>query len=160
MRNAVIAVVTALGGGLMVTPPAEAAETGAVRVYVGTYTSGESKGIYRLRLDLASGGLSLEGEPTQTVNPSFLAFHPSGRFLYAVNETGDARRDASGGVSAFAIDAKTGSLTLLNRQPSGGPAPCHLSVDKAGRHLLVANYWDGSVSVLPIGSDGRLGAAT
>jgi 6-phosphogluconolactonase len=140
--------------------PAVAAASGAVRVYVGTYTSGESKGIYRLRLDLATGGLSPEGDPTETVNPSFLAFHPSGRFLYAVNETGDARRDPSGGVSAFAIDAKTGSLTFLNRQPSGGPAPCHLSVDKAGRHVLVANYWDGSVSVLPIGTDGRLGAAT
>jgi len=136
------------------------AQGGKVRVYVGTYTSGESKGIYRLQLDLATGALTPDGEPTPTVNPSFLARHPNGRFLYAVNETGESRADKSGGVSAFAVDAASGALTLLNQQPSGGPAPCHLWVDKRGRHLLVANYWDGSVSVLPIGADGRLGAAT
>ena len=66
-------------------------------LYVGTYTSGESKGIYRLHLDPATGALSPAGEPTETVNPSFLAFHPSRRFLYAVNETGDAPTDTSGG---------------------------------------------------------------
>ena len=129
-------------------------------IYVGTYTSGDSKGIYRLRLDLATGGLTFAGEPTETVNPSFLAFHPSRRFLYAVNETGDAPKDPSGGVSAFAVDPKTGALTFLNQQPSEGAAPCHLTVDKAGRHLLVANYWGGTVAVLPIAPDGRLGAAT
>jgi 6-phosphogluconolactonase len=136
------------------------AESGKVRVYVGTYTSGESKGIYRLQLDLATGALTPEGEPAAAVNPSFLALHPGGRFLYAVNETGESRADKSGGVSAFSIDPATGGLALLNQQPSGGPAPCHLWVDKEGRFLLVANYWDGSVSVLPIGTDGRLGAAT
>jgi 6-phosphogluconolactonase len=139
---------------------AAAGPAGTVRVYVGTYTSGESKGIYRLRLDLATGALTPEGEPAPAVNPSFLAWHPGGRFLYAVNETGESRADKSGGVSAFAVDAASGALTLLNQQPSGGPAPCHLWVDPQGRHLLVANYWDGSVSVLPIGADGRLGAAT
>jgi 6-phosphogluconolactonase len=132
----------------------------AARVYVGTYTQGESKGIYRLRLDLATGALSAEGEPTETVSPSFLALHPSGRFLYAVNETGDARSDPPGGVSAFAVDPQSGALTLLNRQESGGPAPCHLSLDREGKHLLVANYWGGSVAVFPVGDDGRLGAAS
>jgi 6-phosphogluconolactonase len=130
-----------------------------VRVYVGTYTSGESKGIYRLLLDQTTGELVGDGEPTPAVNPSFLAIHPGGRFLYAVNETGDARTDPSGAVSAYAI-GKDGVLTLLNQQPSGGPAPCHLTTDDAGRHLLVANYWGGSVSVLPVLEDGRLGAAT
>ena len=140
--------------------PAAAPPSGKVRVYVGTYTSGESKGIYRLVLDLATGALTPEGEPTPAVNPSFLAWHPSGRFLYAVNETGESRTDKGGGVTAFAVDAASGALATLNQQPSGGPAPCHLWVDKEGRHLLVANYWDGSVSVLPIGADGKLGAAT
>jgi 6-phosphogluconolactonase len=136
------------------------APAGKVRVYVGTYTSGESKGIYRLQLDLASGTLSPEGEPTETVSPSFLALHPSGRFLYTVNETGDGPADPSGGVSAFAVDPSSGALTLLNRQPSGGPAPCHLSLDREGKHLLVANYWGGSVTVFPILADGRLAAAS
>lgn len=137
---------------------AAGAEPGKVRVYVGTYTSGASQGIYRLELDLATGALSPAGEPTPAVSPSFLALHPSGRFLYAVNETGESRSDQSGGVSAFTIDTKSGALTFLNRQPSGGSAPCHLSLDKEGRHVLVANYGGGSVEVLPIQADGRLGA--
>jgi 6-phosphogluconolactonase len=131
---------------------------GKIRVYVGTYTSGASKGIYRLDLDPKTGALTPAGEPAETVSPSFLALHPSGRFLYAVNETGDARTDPPGGVSAFAIDGKTGALTFLNRQTSGGPAPCHLWVDSQGRYVLVANYWGGNVEVLPIEADGRLGA--
>jgi 6-phosphogluconolactonase len=133
---------------------------GTVRVYVGTYTSGESKGIYRLQLDLATGALSVAGEPTAARNPSFLAFHPSGSFLYAVNEIGESRDDKGGAVSAFAVDSRTGSLTFLNERPSGGAAPCHISLDKPGRHVLVANYWGGSVAVLPLGPDGRLGPAT
>ena len=125
-----------------------------VRVYVGTYTSGESRGIYRLRLDLASGTLAREGEPTEAVDPSFLAMSPDGARLYAVNETGQSRHDASGAVSAFAVDRGTGALTFVNKQPSGGAAPCHLSLDRDGRHVLVANYWGGTVAVLPINNHG------
>jgi 6-phosphogluconolactonase len=133
---------------------------GKVMLYVGTYTSGESKGIYRLDLDLATGALTPAGDPTETVSPSFLALHPSRKFLYAVNETGDGPDDPSGGVSAFGVDPETGALTFLNRQPSEGAAPCHITLDKDGRHALVANYWGGTVAVLPISTDGRLGPAT
>jgi 6-phosphogluconolactonase len=63
-------------------------------------------------------------------------------------------------VSAFAIDPATGALTFLNRRPSEGAAPCHVVVDKEGRNAIVSNYWGGTVAVLPIGSDGRLGLAT
>jgi 6-phosphogluconolactonase len=153
-----LAVVASCASVAAAGPLLAAPAKGKVRVYVGTYTSGASKGIYRLDLDLATGALTTAGEPTPAVHPSFLALHPSGRFLYAVNETGESRGDPTGGVSAFAIDARNGALTFLNRQPSGGPAPCHLSLDKDGRHLLVANYWGGSVEVLPIEADGRLGA--
>jgi 6-phosphogluconolactonase len=129
-----------------------------VRVYVGTYTGGgQSKGIYRLQLDLATGVLSVVGEPTEAVNPSFLALHPSGRFLYAVAESGDARRGESGAVAAFAVDGASGALSPLNQKPSGGAGPCHISMDKQGRHVLVANYGGGSVAVLPVQRDGRLG---
>ena len=136
---------------------ASTAKVGKVMLYVGTYTSGESKGIYRFHLDPATGALSPAGEPTESVSPSFLAFHPSRRFLYAVNETGDAPNDPSGAVSAFAVDPATGGLTFLNQQPSGGAAPCHVTIDKEGRHAIVANYWGGTVEVLPIQADGRLG---
>jgi 6-phosphogluconolactonase len=145
------------GASAPAAPAHSPAKVGKVMLYVGTYTSGESKGIYRLHLDLATGALTPAGDPTETVSPSFLAFHPSKRFLYAVNETGDSPTDKTGAVSAFAIDARTGALTFLNQQPSGGAAPCHVTIDKEGRYAIVANYWGGTVEVLPIQADGRLG---
>ena len=96
----------------------------------------------------------------ETKNPSFLALHPSGRFLYAVGEISSFEGAKTGMVSAFAIDPKTGDLTLLNQQASAGTGPCHLVVDKTGRNLLVANYGGGTVAVLPIGADGRLKPAS
>jgi 6-phosphogluconolactonase len=138
-----------------------AASGKTLTVYVGTYTGGTSasKGIYPMRLDLATGVLTEAGTPAESVSPSFLALHPSGRFLYAVNETGGSAKEA-GGVSAFAIDARTGGLTFLNRQSSRGGSPCHLALDAKGRHVLVANYGGGSVAVLPVQESGRLDAAT
>jgi 6-phosphogluconolactonase len=141
--------------------PASAAPARSLMVYVGTYTGGTSasKGIYSLRLDLATGALTPAGAPAESVSPSFLALHPSGRYLYAVNETGGPGKD-EGGVSAFAIDRRTGALSFLNQQSSRGGGPCHLAVDAKGRHVLVANYGGGSVAVLPLQPDGRLDAAT
>jgi 6-phosphogluconolactonase len=127
-------------------------------VYFGTYTSrGEdsSKGIYRSVLDLETGRLANPVLVAEARNPSFLEIHPDGKFLYAVSESGGA-----GSVSAYAIDRGTGGLKLLNQQSSGGAGPCHVSIDHAGRNVLVANYGSGSVSVIPIKSDGRLGEPT
>jgi 6-phosphogluconolactonase len=137
----------------------DAPRSGSVRVYVGTFTSGESKGIYRLRLDLASGALTPEGEPTPADNPSFLAIDSSNRFLYAVNETGAGRSGPAGKVSAYAIDAQSGELTLLNQQSSLGSGPTYIALDRAGRNALVANFGGGTVVALPIGPDGKLGPA-
>ena len=123
-------------------------------VYVGTYTGGLSKGIYRFELDLATGKA---GEPVlaaESKNPSFLAIHPGRRFLYAANEAGKP-----GAVSAFAIGAD-GTLAALNQQSSEGQSPCHLVVDKAGKHVLVANYSSGTAAVLPIAEDGSLRPAS
>jgi 6-phosphogluconolactonase len=111
-------------------------------------------------MDPASGALTMDSVATEPVNPSFLALGPRRRFLYAVSEVTTFDGQPGGAVYAYAIDPQTGRLTLLNRQPSGGGAPCHLSVDKKGRFVLVANYVGGSVAVLPIHADGRLGAAT
>jgi len=124
-------------------------------VYFGTYTGGQSKGIYRSVLDLETGGLSQPVLAAEAKNPSFVEIHPNGKFLYAVSESGGA-----GTVSAFAIDAETGSLKLLNQQPSGGSAPCHVNVDHTGRNALVANYGSGSASVIPIEPDGKLAKPT
>ena len=132
----------------------------SVSVYVGTYTRGDSEGIYHYRLNLATGKLTPAGVTSGVVNPSFLAIHPNHRFLYAVNEISNFEGKKCGGVGAFAIDPKSGALTLLNQKPSGGRGPCHLTVDRQGKNVLVANYSSGSVCVLPLGPDGRLGEQT
>ena len=111
--------------------PARAQEK--YRVYLGTYTGKESKGIYQCEMNLKDGSLSAATLAGETSSPSFLAIHPNKKFLYAVNE-GQAT------VSAFAIDDKTGNLTFLNSQPSQGGAPCHLVVDPTGKNVLAANY--------------------
>ncbi len=131
-------------------------------VFVGTYTGGTaaSKGIYRFDFDAATGKLTNRALAGETKNPSFLAIHPNHRFLFAVTEVESFQGRSSGGISAFAIDSKTGNLKLLYQQSSGGAGPCHLIVDKDGGHVLAANYSGGSVCVLPIASDGRLQVAT
>ena len=129
-------------------------------VYVGTYTHGNSEGIYVYRLDGATGALEYSSKITGVENPSFLEIHPSGQYLFAVNELGEFEGKASGAVTAFYIHKETGELSYLNQQATGGGAPCHLSVDATGKCLLVANYGGGSVAAFPIGSDGRLGAAS
>ncbi len=131
-------------------------KNGTLRVYVGTYTGSKSKGIYTLRMNLGTGALTAPELAAEATNPTFLALHPSRRFLYAVGEIGNFAGKRSGAVSAFAIDPESGKLTPLTQQPSGGAGPCHVSVDKAGKNLLVANYSGGSVAVLPLGEDGRL----
>ena len=128
------------------------------RVYVGTYTAGASKGIYQCEL-AADGALALVGVTPDVDDPSFLTLDASGRVLYAVNETVAYEGEASGSVSAFAVEPASGRLTRLNRQASRGGAPCHLALDRSGRLLLVANYVGGNVSALPVGEGGRLGEA-
>ena len=149
------AAVLGMAGG-----PVSAAAPGKWWVFIGTYTGPKSKGIYRFAFDPATGALTGGELAAEAISPSFLAVHPSHRFLYAVNEVDDFGGKRTGGVSAFALDPATGKLTPLNSQPSGGDGPCHLVVDRAGKHVLVANYAGGSATVLPIGPDGRLGKAT
>jgi 6-phosphogluconolactonase len=132
-------------------------------VYIGTYTGDkpeDSRGIYRAEFDGVTGKLSEPVLAGEIKSPSFLAIHPSGRFLYAVGETADFGGVKSGSVNAFAIDAESGNLELLNRQPSGGGGPCHIVVDRAGKHALVANYGGGSCESLPIRDNGELGEPT
>ena len=129
-------------------------------VYIGTYTKGESKGIYVYRMDMGSGALTPVGVTNAGPNPSFLAIHPNHRFLYAVNEIAEYKGEKTGSITAFSVDPTTGNLDFLNRQSSRGALPCHLVVDTAGKNVLLANYIGGSVSVLPILDGGKLGKAT
>ena len=130
-----------------------------ITLYVGTYTSGKSEGIYVYRMDPVSGELK-PFNSIQSANPSFLAIDRSKRYLYAVNEVKEFDGKPGGAVSAFAIDSATRNLRFLNQQPSLGADPCHLTVDRRRKSLLVANYTGGNVAVLPIQRDGSLGPAT
>lgn len=136
-------------------------EATTARAYIGTYTRGESQGIYRFDLDLATGKPTEPQLAAEAVNPSFLAIHPSRKSLYAVGEVGNFEgQENAGGVTAYQIDQKTGDLTKLNSQVSGGRGPCHVSVDATGKVVLVANYGGGSVASMKINEDGSLEPAS
>jgi 6-phosphogluconolactonase len=125
-------------------------------VYFGTYTGGGSEGIYAVEFDAKTGETGQVKLVAETTQPSFVALHPSGKFLYAVNETVEYQGKPSGYVTAFAIDPQTAALKELNQQSSLGGAPCHLIVDPAGKFVLVANYVGGNVVSLGLNPDGRL----
>ena len=127
---------------------------------VGTYTSGDSKGIYVYRFNAETGEATLASE-TETSNPSFLAISPDQRFVYAVNENDDSTMYTTGGsIAAFSFDKQTGKLSAINKQYSGGKHPCYVSIDKTGRWVFAGNYSSGSVAVLPVKANGGLDSAT
>ena len=148
------------------TASAAFAQKGKYLFFVGTYTEGtKSKGIYAYRYDADSGQITPVGLAAETTNPSWLTLHPSGRFLYAVNEVQNYKGPNSGGLSAFSIDRDkdghaTGKLTLLNEVATRGADPCYVTVDQTGKYALVANYTGGSVAVFPIRDNGSLGEAS
>ena len=122
-------------------------------IFVGTYTTDKSEGIYVFRLEDASGKLEQINLAPNVENPSYLEIHPSGKYLYAVNEI------EKGLLSSFAINVKTGGIKLLNQQSSLGNAPCHISIDKSGRCALITNYESGNICAYSIGYDGNLSEA-
>jgi 6-phosphogluconolactonase len=127
-----------------------------LRVYVGTYTSNGGRGIYLYSLDPSTGILTPEKVISGVVNPSFLVLDPTHSFLYCVNEVDAYYGKPEGALSAFSVDAKEGELHFLNQKSSLGSAPCHISMDKTGKFVMVANYGGGSVAIFPIEADGRL----
>ncbi len=131
------------------------------RAYFGTYSIGDStsQGIYTCLFDSQTGRLTDPQLAVEAVNPSFLAIHPSGDFLFAVNEVSEGGGRGNGSVSSFRL-GPDGDLTLINQQPSHGGAPCHCNVDASGKFLLIANYSGGSLAVYPISEDGSLEEAS
>lgn len=131
-------------------------------LYVGTHRRAHRSdpidiafGIYAFRNELESRHLSALGM-TNTPQPGWIAAHPNGRFLYAVNEVGRPGGAEEGGVSAFAIDSDNGALSPLNTRPTP-PLPCHCEVDASGRYLLVATFGGGTVHLFPLTPDGHIG---
>jgi 6-phosphogluconolactonase len=165
-------IVYALEASGLATPAAGAAGpvAGERYVYVGTYTKpnrapgglvpSEALGVYVFRMNPTTGGLTPVQLVTETPNPSFLSIDPSMNYVYATNEVSTWKGQPDGGVTAYKIDRATGRLSFLNDQPSSGAIPASSIVTASGKHLLVSNYVGASFTVLPIGADGKLGAAT
>jgi 6-phosphogluconolactonase len=142
-------------GGIFVVLYAATGVAAQYRVYIGTYTHrSNSEGVYVLSFDAVKGKTTSPELAVKSQEPSFLAIHPDGKRLYAVNETN------TGEVSAFAIEPETGKLSLLNQVSSKGTIPAHITLDNTATFALVANYGGGSIAVFKIGSDGRLSEMT
>lgn len=142
--------------------------------YVGTYTSplknmratqvdlppGNGRGIHLFHVNRKTGAMTPAGLVEMGTSPSALAFNADRTRLYSANETERIGDNEAGSVSSFSVDPSNGGLTLLNSVNSGGKGPAHLSIHPSGRFVLVANYFGGSVAVLPILANGNLGPAT
>jgi 6-phosphogluconolactonase len=169
MSRTVVRVLTALALTFTAAGARAQAADGPVTVFIGTYTRGwacppqnknsaaacTSKGIYRATFDPRTGSLSKPVLAAESDNPSYLAIHPGGQYLYAVNEVSDFGGEREGGVSAFAIEAG-GKLRPINKVSSHGADPCHISLTATGQHVLVANYSGGNVSSYKVGPGGEL----
>jgi 6-phosphogluconolactonase len=154
------------------TGPAGAAAP--LLAYVGTFSSplrdtlptqvdlppGNGRGIHIFQIDRSTGTMTPAGVVEMGTSPSCLALDLRGRCLYSANETDRVGEGKQGSISAFAVNRSDGKLQLLNTVRSGGAGPTYISVHPGARHLLVANYFGGSVAVLPLMDDGRLGEAS
>lgn len=157
-----------------VSTAAPSAAKGTLMAYVGTFSSplkdtlptqvdlppGNGKGIHLFQVDRSTGALTPAGIVEMGASPSCLAINAAGTHLYSANETDRAGIKNEGTVSAFEIERGTGQLKLLNTVKSGGAGPTYVSLHPSGRFLLVANYFGGSISVLPVLPDGKLREAS
>ncbi len=126
-------------------------------MFAGTYTrTGASEGIYVFRMDGETGALNQVHVEGGISNPSFLAIHPNRKYLYAVNEVAESSGVPGGALTSYAIDSSSGNLKRINQQSTGGPGPCHVSIDATGKFAVIANYGGGSVCMLPVNEDGSL----
>lgn len=121
---------------------------------------GNGRGIHVFQADRNTGALTEAGIHEMGTSPSCLVVNESGTRLYSSNETDRFEGKKEGTISSFSIDPATGQLTLLNTVSSGGDGPTYVSIHPSGRFLFVANYFGGSVAVLPILDNGELGTAT
>lgn len=127
------------------------------KVYIGSYSPADQMGINCYGFNPETGKMNFLSGTPGIENPSFLALHSNGRFLYAVSETDGGEGNTSGGVASFRVISPKGDLEKINEVSSGGAAPCHISLDRSERVLMTANYNGGNIAVFPLGEDGSLG---
>jgi 6-phosphogluconolactonase len=151
MKNLLFAAALLLSANLFAQKKDETPKT--YDLLIGTYTTGESKGIYVYRFYTETGRTAYLNEVDGVDNPSYLCIAKNNRFVYSVNEIGNDRK---GSASAYSFEPKGGKIELINKQASSGTGPCYISVDKAQKHVFLANYQSGALSVLPVNKDGSL----
>lgn len=163
---------TALAAGAAFS--VQAKDQAPLIAYVGTFTSplqnmkatqvdlppGNGQGIHLFEVNRETGAMTPCGLYKSGSSPNCLAFNATRTVLYSTNETDANGSHEAGTVSSYAINPKNGELTLMNTVSSGGKGPTYISLHPTGRYLLVANYFGGSCSVLPVKPDGTLGEAT
>lgn len=154
MKQLVLLALMALGG------LSTQAQSNKEIMYVGTYSVRGSEGVYVFEFDRKAGTMKQIQSVSNAKSPSFLVIHPSGKYLYSVNEAAETGPKKEGAVSSYSIDPATGKLAFMNSQSSMGNGPCHISIDQTGKTAFVSNYGGGSLAVLPIKADGTLGAST
>lgn len=171
-RRSFVASTVALAAGAASAQPKDG--DAPLIAYVGTFSSplkdvlptqvdlppGNGRGIHIFNVDRTTGALAAAGTHVMGTSPSHLAVNATGTRLYSANETDRQGDEKEGTVTAFAVDPKDGSLKALNTVTSGGAGPTYVSLHPSGKFLFVANYFGGSVAVLPVLADGKLGEAT
>jgi len=173
-RAATVPVIAAVACFVCLVPAKTVRSAEPLIAYVGTFSSplgdvlptqvdlppGNGQGIHLFDVNRMTGEMTPIGVHKMGTSPSSLVLNSAGTVMYSANETDVVGQNKEGTVSAFAVDRSNGSLMLLNTVPSGGAGPTYVSIHPSGRHLLVANYFGGSIAVLPILTGGQLGAAT
>ncbi len=126
-------------------------------VYFGTYTKKDSKGIYAARFDTATGTFTPATLVAPAGNPTFISLHPRLPILYSLHDLKNDQGGNDGAVTAYTIDSATGTLTVLNTRPAGGPPLCYIHADPSGTALLISSYHGGYVASYPLAADGSIG---
>lgn len=127
----------------------------SIYMLVGTYTTGYSDGIYLFQFDTISG-YSKFISSVKVDNPSYLAISPDQKYVYAISE----KDDKAAAVNSFSFDKKKGALSFLNKQLTGGGAPCYVTIDKEAKHVITANYLGGNISIFDVEQNGMLAPAS
>jgi 6-phosphogluconolactonase len=126
-----------------------------IPLYVGTYTSGESEGIYYFDFNSKTGELNNKKLAVKIENPSFISLSSNRKYLYAVGESNNFDKNKGGSVNAFSV-SKNGSLKFLNNVSSNGAHPCHVSLNENDNMVAVSNYSGGNISIHTIEKNGQL----
>ncbi|WP_010587316.1 lactonase family protein [Schlesneria paludicola] len=142
--------------GAMLTESASTTRADDPVLFITSFAAGEQGGIQAYQFNVMTGALTPKHRTSGVEHPFFIALSPDKRFLYSIHAKSFGGKDSEE-VAAYALDGRSGQMTLLNRQSSRGTASCYLDVDSTGNTVLVANYSTGNIASFPVKKDGALG---